>query len=105
MEVFSDCILKSLQCCLTCKITQVLCTLNYQNNDVENVGGEVGLINAKSFKPLKFTKLLLTLPFHKGPEYFDAFTTLQDFSEANLFIAVAFTILLNASFSKLRIYF
>lgn len=67
--------------------------------------GGVGLINAKSFKPLKCTKLLLTLPFHKGPEYFDAFTTLQDFSEANLLIVVAFTILLNASFSKLRIYF
>lgn len=60
-------------------MTQVLCTLNDQNNDVENVG--VGLINVKSFKPLKFTIMLLTLPFHEGPEYHDAFTMLRDFSE------------------------
>lgn len=39
MEVFSDCTLKSLQCCVTYKMTQELCTLNYQNNNVENVGG------------------------------------------------------------------
>lgn len=85
---------------MTHKITQVLCTLNYQNNHVEN---EEGLINVKSFKPHKFTILLLTLPFYKGPEYFDAFTMLQDFSEANLLISVAFLTLLNTSFSKSRI--
>lgn len=73
---------------MTCERTQVLCTLKYQNNDVENACA--GLISVKSFKPLKFT-ILLTLPFHKGPEYFDAFTTLQDFSKANLLIVVAFT--------------
>lgn len=62
-------------------------------------------INVKSFKPLKFIILLLTLPFHIGPEYFDAFTMLQDFSEANLSNVVAFTMLLNSSFSKLGICF
>lgn len=88
---------------MTRKITQVLCTLNDKNNYVENVG--VGLINVKFFKLLKFTILLLTLPFHKAPEYFDAFTMLKDFLEANLLIIVAFTILLNTSSSKLRICF
>lgn len=87
------------------KMAQVLCTMNYQNNDLENAWGGGMFINVKSFKPLKFIILLLTLPFHIGPEYFDAFTMLQDFSEANLSNVVAFTMLLNSSFSKLGICF